>query len=185
MRIRIRPIFQAAVACVIFFLGLEVLARVWSTLRPDLAEASVKRSGFRPSEALGWEWQPEFAGQAENDYREFDSQGFLKVDSKQAAEPGPNTVLFIGDSNTIGFGVPTAASFAEVIEELLPGVSTVNLGVNGYSSYQGLKVLEKHCPGYGRPPWWRLSTLMTVAASERENRITSLASSSFIAPQAT
>lgn len=131
---------------------VEGLARVWSTLTPDLAEVSVRRSWFRPSADLAWEWQPGFRGMAETDYREFDAQGFLEVDSKQAAEPGADTVMFLGDSNTMGFGVSTASSFVELIERLLPGVSTVNLAANGYSSYQGRVMLER-----------RLSTLRPAA----------------------
>jgi lysophospholipase L1-like esterase len=141
-----RTFIQVTAVSVLLLCTIEGLARVWSTLTPDLAEVSVRRSWFRPSADLAWEWQPGFHGMAENDYREFDAQGFLEVDSKQAAEPGPDTVLFLGDSNTMGFGVSTASSFVELIERLLPGVSTVNVAANGYSSYQGRVMLEKRLP---------------------------------------
>jgi hypothetical protein len=94
---------------------------------------------------MGWEKRPGFKGKSDDNVdREFDAQGFLEVDSKKAAARAPNTVLFIGDSNTFGYEVPTAASFAEVTERLLPGVKTMNLGIIGYTSYQGRKTLEKY-----------------------------------------
>jgi len=99
---------------------------------------------FRSSPIVGWEAIPGFKGKVNNDYREFNDRGFLEDDHEETSERAPNTVLFIGDSNTFGFGVSNPSSFAGVTEQLLPDTHTVNLGINGYTSYQGRKVLEKY-----------------------------------------
>jgi lysophospholipase L1-like esterase len=43
-----------------------------------------------------------------------------------------------------GARTPAAATFAEVVDRLLPDARTVNLGVPGYTSFQGYKLLLTH-----------------------------------------
>jgi lysophospholipase L1-like esterase len=158
MRLGTKALAQFAASCALVFCTVEALARIGFTLQSDLAQLQSRSNGpalairysyaaawFRYSPVLGWERRPGFKGKSDDDIdREFDGQGFFEVDSRNAAEPASNKVLFIGDSNTFGFGVPTAAGFAEYVERILPGVRTVNLGVTGYTSYQGRKALERY-----------------------------------------
>jgi lysophospholipase L1-like esterase len=130
------------------FCTVEALARLADTLRSDLAQfrsPTPAANWFRYSPVMGWEKRPGFKGKSDDGVnRNFDAQGFLDVDSKTAAEAPPHTVLFLGDSNTFGYGAPTDSSFAEVTPRLLPEIKTVNLGVIGYTSYQGRKTLERY-----------------------------------------
>src|SRR6185503_3334132 len=101
--------------------------REWSVLSPD----------------LGWSLRPGFHGDVGGYPRAFDADGHLAVDSKQIAEKSMHRVLFIGDSNTFGVGTPTDHTFAEVTERLSPGLVSINLGVPGYASFQGRRVLDR------------------------------------------
>jgi len=102
---------------------------------------------FMGTPELGWKLRPNFHGRFEDDiWRDLDEQGFLSVDSAQIADTRTPRVVFIGDSNTFAFGVPTDASFVEVVDRRLPGASVINLGVPGYSSAQGLIVARKYFP---------------------------------------
>lgn len=58
-----------------------------------------------------------------------------------ASMNGLSTVLFAGDSCTFGFGVNDAEAFPARVQAKLPGVRCVNLGVPGYSAFQGRRQL--------------------------------------------
>ena len=76
----------------------------------------------------------------------FDRAGYFAVDSKEITDTARKKIIFIGDSSTFGYGVPTESSFVEVVEGLLKDVNTINLAVSGYTSYQGRLSLEKYLP---------------------------------------
>jgi lysophospholipase L1-like esterase len=106
--------------------------------------------------------------------RRFDSRGFLLTDredilaaragdvtataqgvssshaagatAQNTSAAGRTTILTIGDSSTFGWGVPPESSFSEILDRMLPDKRVINLGVVGYSSYQGYKSLMKHAP---------------------------------------
>jgi len=52
-------------------------------------------------------------------------------------------ILFLGDSQTFGWGVPFGERFTERIEQNIPGVQVINAGVPGYGIHQ-MKLLLKH-----------------------------------------
>lgn len=65
-------------------------------------------------------------------------------------KPGTFRVLMLGDSNIWGFGVEQAQTCASVLQQLLDernenqkSIEVINMGVIGYSSYQGMKQLEQ------------------------------------------
>ena len=41
----------------------------------------------------------------------------------------------------MGYDVAAESTFTEVVDTLLPGVDAINLGVIGYTSWQGRRVL--------------------------------------------
>jgi lysophospholipase L1-like esterase len=135
-------------ACVVVLLLVEALARVALTVEQDVVSKKVSspEEWFVYSPTLGWERKPGYKGVFGGYEREFDGAGYFAVDSKQVADTLRKKVVFIGDSNTFGFGVPTPSSFVEVVEGLLGDVNTINLGVSGYTSYQGRVCLEKYLP---------------------------------------
>ena len=133
------------------FLFLEGLSRTLHTLREDLS--ALKSEWYTYSAELGWEKRPLFKGYVAGELqrgdplrylREFDSNGFLSVDTAQIRKTGQQRILAIGDSNTFGWGVPTHDSFAEVLDDMLPDAVVINMGVSGYTSFQGYETLAKH-----------------------------------------
>ena len=51
-------------------------------------------------------------------------------------------VLLLGDSVTFGWGVEAEETFGRRLEEIFPGLETVNAGVCGYNTVQQLRYLE-------------------------------------------
>jgi lysophospholipase L1-like esterase len=97
---------------------------------------------------LGWERLPNYQGPLGNDFgsgiRRYDSQGFQAYDTAQVADRTTPRILVIGDSSTYGWGVPPEASYAEVLDRALPSANVINLGMLGYSSFQGYRTLVKY-----------------------------------------
>jgi len=146
---RSRTLLLAVLAVVVMSTLIEGLARLASTVMHDVAAARQANESdwlaYLPS--LGWERKPRFKGWAGGGEREFDAAGYFAVDSAQVADrKGHKRVVFVGDSNTFGFGATTADSFVEVVERRLPGVDSINLGVIGYTSYQGRLALAQQLP---------------------------------------
>jgi lysophospholipase L1-like esterase len=131
---------------------LECSTRGLITLREDVRPAP--DPWYVYSEELGWERRPNYSGSivgmqmpVEKGYtRDFDSQGFFLADSRQIKAKQNPRILVFGDSSTFGWGVPSHLSYAEMLDRLLPDTSVINLGVNGYTSYQGYKALVKYLP---------------------------------------
>jgi lysophospholipase L1-like esterase len=59
-------------------------------------------------------------------------------------------VVFVGDSCTFGLGVDDDQTFPALVQRRLAGVECVNLGVPGYSAYQGRLLLSRLA--LDRPP---------------------------------
>lgn len=121
-------------------LFLEGTARVGYKIFVNASPQSETWYVYSPE--LLWEPKPNFSGEIGHIHREFDSQGFLSVDTTQK-DDSQKKILFIGDSNTFGFNVPVEATFVEILDRLTPQISMINLSVPGYTSYQGLQTLIK------------------------------------------
>lgn len=151
LRRGVREVLIAVAAVLIGLAAMETIARLGFTASRDLARlrgaASEPEWSYVLSPEFGWLMKPGFNGPAEGGIRAIDDEGFLAADTDQLDDDKPK-VLFIGDSNTFGFGVPTPASFPEVVDAQLPTVSAINLGVPGYTSYQGRLTLEKYLPRF-------------------------------------
>lgn len=146
---RLHNVLMGLLLSVVVLLLAEACFRVAKTFDLDMgSEVSLAPAeGFVYSEALGWERKPGYKGVAAGGHeREFDAAGYVTVDSTQVSDTTKQKIIFIGDSNTFGYGVPTRSSFVEVVEELLPDVHAINLGVIGYTSYQGRVSFEQYAP---------------------------------------
>jgi lysophospholipase L1-like esterase len=145
----LKDILKGLLVSIVVLLLVEALGRVVKTVNQDIAYKKVLASEewFVYSPTLGWERKPGYRGVVEGlTDRDFDGAGYFAIDSKQITDTTKKKIIFIGDSSTFGYGVPTQSSFVEVVEELLTDVNTINLGVNGYSSYQGRVSLDKYLP---------------------------------------
>ena len=99
------------------------------------------------SSEFGWMNRPNFSGEGfehGRNPREFDSRGLVSIDAAQlAADDQRPRIIAIGDSSTFGWGIRAEHTFVEVLDDLLPDFSVINLGVLGYSSFQGYQRLIK------------------------------------------
>ena len=152
---------------VVILLMLESCARTIVTLRSDVA---VRVEAVLPetvaSAELGWDRLPNFAGRLRHDFtsaeRRYDAHGFQAYDTAQIADKDTPRIVTIGDSNTYGWGVRPEDAFAEVLDRALPNASVINLGMLGYSSFQGYRTLLK----YGE----QLQPAAIVASFNRNDR---------------
>lgn len=132
-------------------LTLEGLSRVVFSVRADLS--STPTDWYQYAADLGWERRPHFNGLVAGELRhrdssqylrEFDAHGFFTIDTAQVRDTAHKRILAIGDSNTFGWGVPTSQAFPEVLDALRSDADVINLGVSGYSSFQGYASLRKY-----------------------------------------
>jgi lysophospholipase L1-like esterase len=136
--------FQAILA-VLILLGSEGLARIAHTFHAARAATPQEPWVFAPD--LGWERRRNFNGPDHCGVtRTFDARGLVPTDAAQLEEKNPEqqTALFIGDSNTYGYCLDAGYTFVEVADRALPQFRMINLGLSGYTSYQGYKTLLKY-----------------------------------------
>jgi lysophospholipase L1-like esterase len=146
----VNVVIGAALALAAFLL-LEGFSRTLHTVREDLS--ALEPEWYTYSAELGWEKRPHFKGYVTGELqrgdsskylREFDSNGFLSIDTAQISKTDQLRILAIGDSNTFGWGVPTHDSFVEVLDDMLSHAAVINMGVSGYTSFQGYESLSQH-----------------------------------------
>ena len=133
---------SAILASLIVFILFEGGARIGKTIYDDF-NVSKNWPWYKYSSDLGWERKPNFNGWMNSVRRAFDSRGFFVSDTKQIADKKKAKIVFIGDSITFGYNVATYSTFVELLDNFLPDIDALNLGVIGYSSYQGYKTLLK------------------------------------------
>jgi lysophospholipase L1-like esterase len=147
---RHKSLVFAIVANLTVLLSLEAIVRLAESVRADQAKTRIVNdslAGLVFSPELGWERTPGFKGPVfDGILREFDAQGYFSIDSKRVGDRAKKKVLFFGDSSTYGIGIKPSDTFVEVVNELMPDVDAINLGVPGYTSFQGMKALEKYLP---------------------------------------
>ncbi|HET6372593.1 MAG TPA: GDSL-type esterase/lipase family protein [Candidatus Polarisedimenticolia bacterium] len=82
------------------------------------------------------------------------SEGYNTPEAAREKPAGTFRILALGDSSTFGWGVDTESAYPHVLERMLRerhpglGIEVVNLGVCGYSSFQGLIVLKQEALPY-------------------------------------
>ena len=139
----VKSTLLGAVLALFMLMSTEGVARVAYTLWTDLHAHHDPWFIYSPD--LGWNRRPGFSGSVGGFVRTFDSAGFFAVDSEDVAD-AQRKILFLGDSNTFGYGTATPDSFPEGVERLVPDIGSINLGVAGASSYQGRVGLSQYLP---------------------------------------
>ncbi len=122
---------------------IELLARAVFVFLHDAAVEKKKEDWFVYSPDLGWERKPGFNGTFAGISRSFDQAGFLTGDEQKFRDSTKKKILFIGDSNTFGNDSPVERIFPSLVDSMLPDAVTFNLGVPGYTSFQGKVLLRK------------------------------------------
>ena len=139
-----RIIFLYALILVGTLLLVEAAARVAYTVHFDPRKES---DWFTYTVDAGWDRAPNFSGlDLCGMRRTFDYRGLVVADAARLQQRPSRQfrALFLGDSNVYGYCVDTSQTFVEVANRLVPQVVSINLGVNGYTSYQGYKSLLKY-----------------------------------------
>jgi lysophospholipase L1-like esterase len=137
--------YQVLIAAALLLLA-EGIARIAYTVHLGWAKET---EWYVYAADVGWDRRPNFSDTDEcSEDRTFDEQGLVSSDGERLKKKreGQFRVLFLGDSSTYGYCVQTEDTFVETVNRLLPEVAAVNLGVNGYTSYQGYKSLLKYGP---------------------------------------
>jgi lysophospholipase L1-like esterase len=135
--------YQALIVAALLLLW-EGTARIAFTVHLHWAK---QPEWFVYSRSLGWDRRADFQGRDDCGVdRSFDSRGLVSVEAERLRpkDSGQFRALFLGDSNTYGSCRETDETFVGVVNRLLPHVAAVNLGVNGYTSYQGYRALLEH-----------------------------------------
>ncbi len=146
----VQVVILGTMTAVLSLCSLELLARSVVTVQEDLRP--VPAEWYRHSSSLGWERRESFTGTIKEEnlpaawqdfVRRFDARGYFLDDAKKLATRDRPVVVALGDSNTFGFGTPYRHTYSEVLNDSLPNISVVNLGINGYTSYQGYTLLAQ------------------------------------------
>ena len=154
LRTTIRRVIAGLLAAAVILLVIEMMTRGVITMRDDF-RVSNDNEYILYSKELGWERRPHFSGRLTGVYlppepgqhiRHFDEHGLFTIDTEQVVNRNEVQIVTIGDSTTFGWGVPPHATYSELLDSFLPNASVINLGLNGYSSYQGYKILQKYAP---------------------------------------
>jgi lysophospholipase L1-like esterase len=138
-----RVIFLQVLVVVAALIFLEGAARVAFTIHSNLRKPS---EWYTYTAEEGWGRRPNFNGRDDcGIHRSFDQRGLLSSDAARLQTPASNfRALFLGDSNVYGFCLETRHTFVEVANRAIPQLAAINLGVNGYTSFQGYKSLLKY-----------------------------------------
>jgi lysophospholipase L1-like esterase len=137
--------YQALITVALLLLA-EGLARIAYTVHLGWAKET---EWYVYAADVGWDRRPNFSDVDDcNEDRTFDEQALVSSDGARLKNEreGQFRALFLGDSGTYGYCVPTKETFVETVNRLLPEAAAVNLGVSGYTSYQGYKSLLRYGP---------------------------------------
>lgn len=140
----VRWLSLQALVTIGLLVALEAAARLIYTVHQNLTQ---EPTWFAYSADLGWERRPHFSGLDDcGEQRAFGEQGFLVGDVARLQEQGTRKfrALFLGDSNTYGYCLDSDETFIAETNRLLPDTHALNLGVSGYSSYQGYQALLQY-----------------------------------------
>lgn len=142
----------------------RLLPHVAPNTRWDYHQQLVNSVGFpalnavmEPDDALFWTLRPNLdrqvlAGKIANSS---DVRFTVSTNTQRARLVPPVTharqvVAFAGDSCTFGLGVDDDQTFAALLQARLPGVAAINLGVPGYTAWQGRRRLAAY--PFSTPP---------------------------------
>ena len=133
------------------FLAAEGILRILSPKGLNLHKRFPQGAFCKRDSLLGWIGEPHATGKLlplADDMDEMhiamNSEGFLNTAHTVVKPPGTKRLLFLGDSFTIGFGVPKKDRFTNVIaDHLRSNHEIINMGMWGYSTDQELLVLQE------------------------------------------
>jgi lysophospholipase L1-like esterase len=143
-RLAPRLALSAAITIVVLC-ALEAAVRMWF---PQWVPRSARMTAFWQFDPrYGWSHAPgtsgRFASLGFDIEVAINAQGFRGPETTHARASGSRRVVLLGDSHAWGFGVEEEQSFARLLEQLIPNLQVVNLGVSGYSTDQELLLYQE------------------------------------------
>ncbi|MCJ7586777.1 MAG: GDSL-type esterase/lipase family protein [Candidatus Aminicenantes bacterium] len=147
-----------------FFIAQDVFQQIKDNMLP--AEAAEWLGCFRVARDVQYKLKPDSRFRVSNTVNrmelksglrvviESNREGFRTRNLSKTKRPGVFRILFLGDSTTFGWGVEQDERFSDLLEKRLNAAGTgicyeiVNLGLPGYSSYQGRIALDLYGLGY-------------------------------------
>lgn len=124
-------------------------------LYPPKEERSETAFFIQYDRQLGWLNRPHAEGpfqltkEVKPFYVKINSMGLRGAELSHEKQPGIKRMVFIGDSNTFGYGVKGEEAFPSLIAEGLKGsFQILNLGVVGYGTDQELLLMRREAMNY-------------------------------------
>jgi lysophospholipase L1-like esterase len=147
------------ISLVLFLCALEIILRLIgfkfifgehiSTVAPSVRfTKAVFGPGCIPSEILGYELEPNFNGKMWGTQLIINSQGFRDTLFSYQKDKSSLRIICLGDSSTLGVKVKAEETYPKQLEKALNEndnsrhYEVLNAGCSGYSSFNGLKLLE-------------------------------------------
>lgn len=148
---------ELSARAVVHVLDLELEIVV---IHPNIGQAELKKQIYVNDRYLLWRMKPDLEGQfaspayvppgrEPSSFRvNTNSRGFRGEEFERSKQPGTTRVVCLGNSSTFGWGVPPDSCYPRLLEDLLRHASprnyeVINAGTPGYSSLQGLILLER------------------------------------------
>jgi lysophospholipase L1-like esterase len=139
----------------LFDLQLDIVV-----IHPNLGQAELKRQIYMNDRFLLWKMKPNLDGQFVSPARApedrepplfrvvTNSKGFAGAEFSTEKREGTFRIVCMGNSSTFGWGVPPDSCYPRLLEGILQErigheVEVINAGVPGYTSVQGLGMLER------------------------------------------
>jgi lysophospholipase L1-like esterase len=150
-----RSIFFSALLFVLFFGGLEAVARIVGVQEPPrprillrARDTDITFPFMRADPELFWSPRPGYHGLFLEHPVSINSLGLRGPEPVLPKPAGRRRVACFGDSITFGYGVGDDETYAAALGRRLEGqsVDVINAGVTGYTSYQVLGLLRRVAP---------------------------------------
>ena len=150
-----KKILFAAIIVITLFGLLELGLRIGGfTFKPQYSIVSEKRwslHGVQQDPDLPWSWVPSPGAlchiDGASDFH-FNTLGYRGPVVGNQKDPHAVRLVCLGDSGTMGWGVRDGDPYCERVKEILERrcdkhIETINAGVFGYTSYQGLHLMKE------------------------------------------
>jgi len=139
-----KSILKGLLVSFLIILSVELAARIIKTIIDDYHHVGISDSmeGFQLTPGSGWELRPNFKGVIFDKPCIVDRNGFLLEDGRQMKDSKNPVIAFLGDSWTFGNHVSVRETFVELLDDMFPDMSVINMGVPGYTSFQGYQAIE-------------------------------------------
>ena len=150
--------------CLVVFAVEVILRLVQPEAHELIAENAIEPAHFLPDPGssdqinvfdsrIGWRNNPGVSGQYSGPdgllwKARINSRGIRDAEISAEPSPGVRRLILLGDSFAWGYGLREEQRLSEILENIIPGLEVVNLGLVGTSTDQQCLLLEEEGLGY-------------------------------------